>query len=471
MLPNNKPAVRSQFRFNSVGALIVALLLFIAAGAEYAVAIPAFARKYGMPCSACHEAWPKLNNFGQTFKDNGYQLGNDRDAPIYQQPSYWPISMRMTPQWHHERDSALAVDQSATGVASVTTQGFDLSGLDILTGGTLAKNISFLLTPSADNTASFHFESVWVRFDNLLKTSWLNVKMGKFELDNIISEKRILTLSQNGGLYQIYHYVPFVDPVQFAASQGAPGEVGARSTAFGIGDNQLGVEIMGHSRSSYTRYSVSVLSSTDGEVGLPTSRGYDTYLTASQAFNAGSFGLQRIGAFTYFGQSPTRFLTQTSGGVTTPIPGAGFGNKGFYRAGIFGLIYIKKLDFMPMFTHASESAFLTLGIPSNVALPPGTRSPVWNGRMLESHYTLNPQFIVVGRYEDIRNTRQLFSGSQHNLGDLDSVTIGYRWYPFMTSRDGFAFHNEFSKVHSIGTSSIGTNQTTRSVFVGLDFIF
>ncbi len=48
-------------------------------------AIPAFARKYGMPCSACHEAWPKLNNFGQTFKDNGYQMMNDRDAPIFQQ--------------------------------------------------------------------------------------------------------------------------------------------------------------------------------------------------------------------------------------------------------------------------------------------------------------------------------------------------------------------------------------------------
>jgi hypothetical protein len=42
-------------------------------------AIPAFARKYGLPCSACHEAWPKLNNFGQVFRDNGYQLGNDKD--------------------------------------------------------------------------------------------------------------------------------------------------------------------------------------------------------------------------------------------------------------------------------------------------------------------------------------------------------------------------------------------------------
>ena len=68
------------------------------AAARPAHAIPAFARKYGLPCSACHEAWPMLNNFGQTFKDNGYQLGNDRDAPIYQQPAYWPIMFRVTPR-------------------------------------------------------------------------------------------------------------------------------------------------------------------------------------------------------------------------------------------------------------------------------------------------------------------------------------------------------------------------------------
>ena len=63
-----------------------------------AFAVPAFARKYGLPCSACHEAWPKLNNFGLAFRDNGYQLINDRDAPIYQNPSYFPISFRATPQ-------------------------------------------------------------------------------------------------------------------------------------------------------------------------------------------------------------------------------------------------------------------------------------------------------------------------------------------------------------------------------------
>ena len=83
-----------------------------------AYGIPAFARKYGLPCSACHEAWPMLNNFGQTFKDNGYQLGNDRDAPIYQQPAYWPIMFRSMTQWHRESDNRAAVDATPGNPAS-----------------------------------------------------------------------------------------------------------------------------------------------------------------------------------------------------------------------------------------------------------------------------------------------------------------------------------------------------------------
>src|ERR1700693_4370657 len=87
------------------------LLAFILLGSvRNALAIPAFARKYGLPCSACHEAWPKLNAFGQTFKDNGYQLGNDRDAPIWQQPTYWPIAMRIIPHWHRESVDRNGVD-------------------------------------------------------------------------------------------------------------------------------------------------------------------------------------------------------------------------------------------------------------------------------------------------------------------------------------------------------------------------
>ena len=73
---------------------------FVLALSSTANALPAFARKYGLRCSACHEAWPMLNYFGQKFKDNGYQLMNDRDAPIWQNPSYWPVTFRIIPYWH-----------------------------------------------------------------------------------------------------------------------------------------------------------------------------------------------------------------------------------------------------------------------------------------------------------------------------------------------------------------------------------
>src|SRR6202045_2151609 len=140
-------SVASSIMFAS---LLTALML---ADSQSARAIPAFARKYGMPCSACHEAWPKLNNFGQNFKDNGYQMMNERDAPIFQQAAYWPVAFRITPNWHRESVNKADLTNPATALTTegqLTTHGFDLSGLDILTAGTLAKNISFLLVPSAN---------------------------------------------------------------------------------------------------------------------------------------------------------------------------------------------------------------------------------------------------------------------------------------------------------------------------------
>src|SRR5215472_7470212 len=119
------------------------LLFCLGAGSfQRANAIPAFARKYGLRCSACHEAWPQLNPFGQKFKDNGYQLMNDRDAPIWQNPSYWPVTFRMTPNWHRESTGKVATDQGS-GITRVTSSGFDLGGLDFHTAGTLEKNFSF----------------------------------------------------------------------------------------------------------------------------------------------------------------------------------------------------------------------------------------------------------------------------------------------------------------------------------------
>jgi hypothetical protein len=432
-----------------------------------------------MPCSSCHEAWPKLSPFGQSFKDNGYQMGNDRDAPVFQQPAYWPVAFRTTPQWHRESTNRVAVDGPLgpnTAEGQITTHGFDYSGLDILTGGTLAKNISFLFVPSADETGAFHIESANLRFSNLLKSSWLNVKVGKFELDLLHSEKRGLTLSGNGGGYQNYHFQP----------------VGESSYVFGIGDNQVGVEWMGHSKNDRTRISAALLSSTDGSPDLPTSRGYDGYFSASHAFEVGSLGVQRVGAFAYIGQAPTLFqFTQTStttvgtdingnpvnSTVTNNVAGTGIGNKAFYRVGLIGMWYVKKLDVTTIYFHGSDSAFLATNMPANQPLPTGAQAATWNGGLFETHYNWNPQFIVFHRYELIRMSQQGFgpnsaTPSPSNLGNIDVVTFGYRYYPFISSRAGFAFHNEYSFLRQRGVSPVNAlDVSSNSLLVGFDFAF
>src|SRR6202789_4400415 len=103
---------------SSVSLILISLVLTCS---QPASAIPAFARKYGLRCSACQESWPMLNFFGQKFKDNGYQLMNDRDAPLWQHREYWPITFRITPICHWISSNKIATDQSPTGEQKVTS--------------------------------------------------------------------------------------------------------------------------------------------------------------------------------------------------------------------------------------------------------------------------------------------------------------------------------------------------------------
>jgi hypothetical protein len=401
-----------------------------------------------------------LNNFGQTFKDNGYQLGNGRDAPIYQEPSYWPIMFRTTPNWHRESNNRQAIDlvpgSAASGLveSQVTSSGFDLGGVDVVTAGTLYKNISFFVQPFIGNNG-IALSQAWARFDNLAGSPWLNFKLGKFELDEPISQARLLTLSNIGGFYNGYFFTPQGDKNSFG----------------GIGNDQLGVELLGHSPNDETRYSVAVVSSNSGQTGLPSNQTYDVYANVNQAFELPWFGRQQLGAYGYFGESPTFF--QTSGG--NPIAGTGMGNRSFYRAGAYAHWYLgSKFDFYTFYLHGRDNVFLGNGVPANqpAQLPIGATAPAWNGGFVEGHYNPNPRLIFVGRYELIRMSRQANPLIRSNAGNLDTWTLGYRWYPIMSPRAGFAWVQEYSRVSNAGAAPLSQKDVARdSVLMGFDFDF
>jgi hypothetical protein len=503
-----RPRLRKAF--HSVTSLIAAtiVLMFVALTcSQPANALPAFARKYGLRCSACHETWPILNNFGLKFRDNGYQIMNDRDAPIWQNPSYWPVTFRITPVWHRY-STASDIDTYTGGVLTgtnaaierITSSGFDLSGLDFHTGGTLEKNISFYVLPSSDPTATFHFETVMTRFDNLFGSSWLNIKVGRFELNNLLSEKRMVGLTANGGIYQTYHFIPVGDANIFGQ----------------MGSNQLGMEYLGHSYNDRTRLSAALLSSSDGNENLITgANSYSGFFTFDQAIDTGKWDVQRLGAYAFVGEAATYY--RTSGGI--PIPGSGIGNHSFYRIGFTGQFYFgPHFDLNVVTQHGEDNAWFGQGygnainpgsaengipsctpstptacLPNNVpgtTLAAGAQGPTWNGVTFEARYVFTPQLIFIADYELEKMSRQAdgpgFLGvnptgatgpSPSNLGNINNYNALLRWNPFMTNRAGLAVQAEINHFLQNGTGPVSpitaltTSTNINEFLLALDFDF
>ena len=54
--------------------------------------LPLFARKYSMPCTQCHMAFPRLNAFGVKFRQNGYRLEGAKGDSPWEDTSF-PLSL------------------------------------------------------------------------------------------------------------------------------------------------------------------------------------------------------------------------------------------------------------------------------------------------------------------------------------------------------------------------------------------
>ena len=89
-----------------------------------AQAIPAFARKYGVACNVCHvPGFPKLNDFGNQFREQGYQIGSDNDLPTHESITmgFWPVSFRTTVGYQIAtvRTDGRGLDQDPSGSEAV----------------------------------------------------------------------------------------------------------------------------------------------------------------------------------------------------------------------------------------------------------------------------------------------------------------------------------------------------------------
>ena len=366
--------------------------------------IPAFARKHGFNCNMCHTAYTKLNDYGQRFRDSGYQLPGQEGFEKNVLEIAPPLAIRTT--------AGLSTYSTKDG----TTNGFNLYGFDFLAAGVLHKNISFLLiyTPRIDEPAANYtgpdngtnpaqlasLESANLVFSNIIQNA-LNLRIGRFEpAYQSFSSKRSFYIMQP---YEIYAFsLPW--------------------NSFTFADNQIGLEATGHFRNGF-KYGIGVVNGNGANPDNNTNK--DFYLNLFQTFSKGdgqSAG-QRIGAFGYMGWQPTNL----PGKVTAPTgETCGCKNKQFYRLGGDLSLNWRTFNLQALFMQGvDDKAFNTYDPKKDYSYTGGFAQLDWAG-------FLNNRLIASVLYNWVRPPCPDESGTinaysallRYYLGDWTALNVG-----------------------------------------------
>jgi hypothetical protein len=165
-------------------------------------AIPAFARKYRQSCSTCHIAAPKLKAYGEEFAGNGFVLpdGEEPKRSTIDTGDEWlllqsdlPLAVRF--------DAYLRAQESA----DVETDFETPYGLKILSGGRIARNVSyyfyFFLYERGEVAG---IEDAYLHFNNI-GGSELDVLAGQFQVSDPLFKRELRLTFED---YQVYRYRP-----------------------------------------------------------------------------------------------------------------------------------------------------------------------------------------------------------------------------------------------------------------------
>lgn len=351
----------------STRAVGLALGLILVAGEAFAV--PAFARRYEVACSFCHQVFPKLNRMGERFKERGFRFENEKPF----ERSAWlksaPISGRLLGTRYIPEDR----DPSNAGY------------LKVLSAGNLGRRFSYWIDDawlrSGGSTRHVEPDNAWVRFD-VKPLGKLYARAGRFELDLPLTQARTPHLLP----YTVYGI-----------------NTGLESDAIGL--HQQGLEIGGEL--GKTHFSAALVQGRNFEPNVDLAR-------ASGVGNPGRFDANlfvrasrrisqsRVGAFAYIGRNDiVARLNATRVGVA---------RDGILRFGVDGNTWIWKINVygVAMYGRNSNSVL-------SLTAPTGTRDALgFAGGFLAADYHLRDGMAL---------TAQLQASTVDQPGTLPRYTL------------------------------------------------
>jgi hypothetical protein len=194
-----------------LAAFLVALLFVDEAGA-----IPAFARKYNMSCTTCHQPFPKLKPYGDEFAGNGFQVeGNEPARAFRDTGDDQLLLMRDLPVAIRVDGFLRWLPQNTDGGRSDFQSPFILK---LLSGGQIAHNVAYYFYfLAAERGEVVGLEDAFIMFNDLFGKD-LDLYVGQFQVsDPLFKGELRLSLEE----YAIYGRAPGLSTATLKYDRGA----------------------------------------------------------------------------------------------------------------------------------------------------------------------------------------------------------------------------------------------------------
>jgi hypothetical protein len=345
---------RMGARLLPVRPLLILSLLWL--GVSSAEALPAFARRYNLPCHFCHDGYPKLSVLGEQFKERGYRLEDDM-TDLSDWIASVPVSLRATMMQSFEEEG----DAETLGIFKIAS------------AGNLGSRLSYWLDDNyrldGDGFHRSGVDNLFVRGEILPEE--LYVRGGRIELDIPFTQARSPQLF----VYEIY----------FA------------NTGFetdNLGTHQDGVELGGFLDET-TRWSLAVVKGQNSEEQKRLSESVDGFDANLFGRLMRRFGEGRAGAYFYLGSNAlARELPDSSGAPARVLEW----DDGVFRLGADGSVYLGESHLYSTFLYGRNSNSF-----ADAANPEGTHEPrSFFGGFIQADVAVRDQIVISSRLELLR---------------------------------------------------------------------
>lgn len=170
--------------------LTVSSALFLPGGAQ---AMPAFARQYNVSCVVCHDAYPHLNAYGESFVTSNFRMPNWRQTMTdlgderLALPKSVPLAIRAQAFFQGRDAEEISVATGPTGNKS----SFDIQApylIKLLSSAPLSEHVTYyfygIFAEKGGNGETL-IEDAWFRHDDLLGSK-VGAMVGQFQISDLM---------------------------------------------------------------------------------------------------------------------------------------------------------------------------------------------------------------------------------------------------------------------------------------------